>query len=69
MSRSVSAGSSRPVERTTVPAVPGARCRSRRDNGSTAQTETLNESIKEILDVTTKKWGVLVEIVELKDLS
>ena len=34
-----------------------------------ANTETLNESIKEILDVTTKKWGVLVELVELKDIQ
>jgi regulator of protease activity HflC (stomatin/prohibitin superfamily) len=34
-----------------------------------ADTETLNESIKQILDVTTKKWGVLVEIVELKDIQ
>ena len=34
-----------------------------------ADTETLNESIKEILDVTTKKWGVLVELVELKDIQ
>jgi regulator of protease activity HflC (stomatin/prohibitin superfamily) len=34
-----------------------------------ADTETINESIKEILDVTTKKWGVLVELVELKDIQ
>jgi regulator of protease activity HflC (stomatin/prohibitin superfamily) len=34
-----------------------------------ADTETLNESIKEILDVTTKRWGVLVELVELKDIQ
>ncbi len=34
-----------------------------------SDTETLNESIKEILDVTTKKWGVLVELVELKDIQ
>jgi regulator of protease activity HflC (stomatin/prohibitin superfamily) len=34
-----------------------------------ADTETLNESIKEILDVTTNKWGVLVELVELKDIQ
>lgn len=32
-------------------------------------TETLNESIKEILDVTTERWGVLVELVELKDIQ
>lgn len=34
-----------------------------------SDTETINESIKEILDVTTKKWGVLVELVELKDIQ
>lgn len=34
-----------------------------------ANTETLNEAIKDILDVTTKKWGVLVELVELKDIQ
>jgi regulator of protease activity HflC (stomatin/prohibitin superfamily) len=34
-----------------------------------ANTETLNESIKEILDATTKRWGVLVELVELKDIQ
>jgi regulator of protease activity HflC (stomatin/prohibitin superfamily) len=34
-----------------------------------SDTETLNESIKEILDVTTKKWRVLVELVELKDIQ
>ncbi len=32
-------------------------------------TETLNESIKEILDVTTERWGVLVQLVELKDIQ
>jgi regulator of protease activity HflC (stomatin/prohibitin superfamily) len=30
-----------------------------------SETETLNESIKNILDVTTERWGVLVELVEL----
>lgn len=34
-----------------------------------SETETLNESIKEILDVTTERWGVLVELVELKDIE
>ncbi|EME55057.1 slipin family protein [Amycolatopsis decaplanina] len=34
-----------------------------------SETETLNESIKEILDVTTERWGVLVEVVELKDIE
>lgn len=34
-----------------------------------SETETLNESIKKILDVTTEKWGVLVELVELKDIE
>jgi regulator of protease activity HflC (stomatin/prohibitin superfamily) len=34
-----------------------------------AETETLNEAIKEILDTTTERWGVLVELVELKDIE
>jgi regulator of protease activity HflC (stomatin/prohibitin superfamily) len=34
-----------------------------------SETETLNESIKQILDVTTERWGVLVELVELKDIQ
>lgn len=34
-----------------------------------SETETLNESIKEILDVTTERWGILVELVELKDIE
>jgi len=34
-----------------------------------SETETLNESIKEILDVTTERWGVTVQVVELKDIE
>ena len=34
-----------------------------------SDTETLNESIKEILDMTTEHWGVLVQLVELKDIE
>jgi regulator of protease activity HflC (stomatin/prohibitin superfamily) len=34
-----------------------------------SQTETLNESIKNILDVTSERWGVLVVLVELKDIE
>jgi regulator of protease activity HflC (stomatin/prohibitin superfamily) len=34
-----------------------------------SDTETLNESIKDILDRTTERWGVLVELVELKDIE
>ncbi|MHC1557868.1 slipin family protein [Actinomycetospora sp. C-140] len=34
-----------------------------------SNTETLNESIKEILDRITERWGVLVELVELKDIE
>ncbi len=34
-----------------------------------SETETLNEAIKEILDVITERWGVLVELVELKDIE
>ncbi|WP_245233808.1 SPFH domain-containing protein, partial [Micromonospora parva] len=32
-------------------------------------TETINESIKQILDRTTQQWGVLVLLVELKDIE
>ncbi|MEV6211868.1 slipin family protein [Kitasatospora sp. NPDC051914] len=32
-------------------------------------TETLNERIKEILDGLTQQWGVLVLVVELKDIQ
>ena len=32
-------------------------------------TETLNESIKEILDMTAEQWGVVVRLVELKDIQ
>jgi regulator of protease activity HflC (stomatin/prohibitin superfamily) len=34
-----------------------------------SQTETLNEAIKEILDITSERWGVLVVLVELKDIQ
>lgn len=34
-----------------------------------SQTESLNESIKQILDVTSERWGVLVVLVELKDIE
>jgi regulator of protease activity HflC (stomatin/prohibitin superfamily) len=34
-----------------------------------SETETLNETIKEILDVTSERWGVLVVLVELKDIE
>jgi regulator of protease activity HflC (stomatin/prohibitin superfamily) len=34
-----------------------------------AETETLNEAIKQILDRTTERWGVLVQMVELKDIE
>ena len=34
-----------------------------------SQTETLNESIKNILDMTSGRWGVYVELVELKDIE
>jgi hypothetical protein len=34
-----------------------------------SQTETLNEAIKDILDVTSERWGVLVVLVELKDIE
>jgi regulator of protease activity HflC (stomatin/prohibitin superfamily) len=34
-----------------------------------SQTESLNESIKNILDVTSERWGVLVQSVALKDIA
>ncbi len=34
-----------------------------------SDTETLNEKIKNVLDHTTERWGVLVELVELKDIE
>jgi regulator of protease activity HflC (stomatin/prohibitin superfamily) len=34
-----------------------------------SETETINESIKMILDRTTERWGVLVQLVELKDIE
>jgi len=34
-----------------------------------SQTESLNEAIKNILDVTSERWGVLVVLVELKDIE
>ena len=34
-----------------------------------SQTESLNQSIKDILDVTSERWGVLVVMVELKDIE
>src|ERR1022692_4307038 len=34
-----------------------------------AETDRINLSIREILDVTTSDWGVLVTLVELKDIQ
>jgi len=34
-----------------------------------SETDKINESIKELLDRTTERWGVLVEFVELKDIE
>ncbi len=34
-----------------------------------AETDTLNVNIREILDVTTADWGVIVTLVELKDIQ
>jgi hypothetical protein len=34
-----------------------------------SNTEALNEAIKRVLDVTTERWGVLVQLVELKDIE
>ncbi len=34
-----------------------------------SETEVLNEAIKDILDTTSERWGVLVQVVELKDIE
>jgi regulator of protease activity HflC (stomatin/prohibitin superfamily) len=34
-----------------------------------SETETINGAIREILDVTTAEWGVVVTLVELKDIQ
>ena len=34
-----------------------------------SETEELNVAIKDILDTTSERWGVLVQIVELKDIE
>jgi hypothetical protein len=34
-----------------------------------SETEALNEAIKDILDTTSERWGVLVQVVELKDIE
>jgi regulator of protease activity HflC (stomatin/prohibitin superfamily) len=34
-----------------------------------SETESLNEAIKNILDLTSERWGVLVVMVELKDIE
>ena len=34
-----------------------------------SETERLNNAIKDILDTTSERWGVLVQIVELKDIE
>ena len=34
-----------------------------------SETEKFNQAIKELLDSTTERWGVLVELVELKDIE
>jgi regulator of protease activity HflC (stomatin/prohibitin superfamily) len=34
-----------------------------------SETETINGAIREILDVATAEWGVVVTLVELKDIQ
>src|SRR5213078_3480537 len=34
-----------------------------------AETDTINQNIREILDVATEEWGVVVTLVELKDIQ
>ncbi|HSX48395.1 MAG TPA: slipin family protein [Candidatus Nanoarchaeia archaeon] len=34
-----------------------------------ANTEKINTAVKTILDVTTEKWGVVIDMVELKDIT
>ena len=53
------------IARTTVRNVVG---RSSLDQ-VLSQTESLNQAIKNILEVTSERWGVLVVMVELKDIE
>ena len=34
-----------------------------------SETESINQAIREILDSTSERWGVVVDIVELKDIE
>jgi hypothetical protein len=34
-----------------------------------SETDTINENIKEILDVQTEEWGIEVTVVELRDIK
>ncbi len=34
-----------------------------------SETETINQNIREILDLSTEAWGVTVTLVELKDIQ
>jgi regulator of protease activity HflC (stomatin/prohibitin superfamily) len=34
-----------------------------------SETEKLNDSIREVLDITAERWGVVVQVVELKDIQ
>lgn len=34
-----------------------------------SETDVLNQAIKDVLDRTTEQWGVLVQLVELKDIE
>jgi regulator of protease activity HflC (stomatin/prohibitin superfamily) len=53
------------IAQTTVRNVVG---RSKLDH-VLSETERLNVAIKEILDTTSERWGVLVQLVELKDIE
>ena len=34
-----------------------------------SETDTINQNIREILDVQTEEWGIQVTVVELKDIQ
>ncbi|MGA8666190.1 MAG: slipin family protein [Candidatus Dormiibacterota bacterium] len=53
------------IPQTTLPKVVGQHTL----DETLAETDRINLSIREILDVTTADWGVVVTLVELKDIQ
>ena len=53
------------IAQTTLRAVVGRHTL----DATLSETETINQNIREILDVQTEEWGVKVTVVELKDIQ